>query len=124
MFYDRYQKPLFIVENGLGAVDKVEEDGSINDDYRINYLRDHLMQVEEAIADGVELMRYTTWGPIDLISVSTGEIKKEIWLYICGLRQRWQWNATEKKEEELLLVQESHRGKWRIFIIKERKTWD
>ncbi len=76
MFYDRYQKPLFIVENGLGAVDKVEEDGSINDDYRINYLRDHLMQVKEAIADGVELMGYTTWGPIDLISVSTGEIKK------------------------------------------------
>jgi 6-phospho-beta-glucosidase len=76
MLYDRYQKPLFIVENGLGAVDKVEEDGSINDDYRIEYLREHLIQTREAIADGVELMGYTTWGPIDLISVSTGEMKK------------------------------------------------
>ena len=57
-----YQKPLFIVENGLGAVDKVEDDGSINDDYRINYLRDHIVQMEEAIRDGVEIMGYTPWG--------------------------------------------------------------
>ncbi|AOS00329.1 aryl-phospho-beta-D-glucosidase BglH [Bacillus subtilis] len=74
--YDRYQKPLFIVENGLGAVDKVEEDGTIQDDYRINYLRDHLIEVREAIADGVELIGYTSWGPIDLVSASTAEMKK------------------------------------------------
>ncbi|MGW8264027.1 family 1 glycosylhydrolase, partial [Bacillus sp. LR--39] len=74
--YDRYQKPLFIVENGLGAVDVVEEDGSIQDDYRINYLRDHLKEVREAIADGVDLIGYTSWGPIDLVSASTAEMKK------------------------------------------------
>nr|WP_312291843.1 6-phospho-beta-glucosidase [Clostridium chromiireducens] len=74
--YDRYQKPLFIVENGLGAVDKVEEDGSINDDYRIEYLREHIKAMGEAIADGVELIGYTPWGCIDLVSASTGEMKK------------------------------------------------
>ena len=74
--YDRYQKPLFIVENGLGAIDAVNADDSVNDDYRIDYLRDHLVQVAEGIADGVELMGYTTWGPIDLVSASTGEMKK------------------------------------------------
>ncbi|MFG5559775.1 family 1 glycosylhydrolase, partial [Enterococcus faecalis] len=64
------------VENGLGAVDVVEEDGSIQDDYRINYLRDHLKEVREAIADGVDLIGYTSWGPIDLVSASTAEMKK------------------------------------------------
>jgi len=74
--YDRYQKPLFIVENGLGAVDKPEADGSINDDYRIAYLNDHLVQVREAIADGVEVLGYTSWGPIDLVSASKAEFSK------------------------------------------------
>ncbi|EGT5671402.1 6-phospho-beta-glucosidase, partial [Cronobacter dublinensis subsp. dublinensis] len=68
VLWDRYQKPLFIVENGLGAKDRVEADGSINDDYRIDYLNDHLVQVREAIDDGVEVMGYTSWGPIDLVS--------------------------------------------------------
>ena len=74
--YDRYQKPLFIVEHGLGAVDKVEEDGSINDDYRIKYLRKHIEQMKEGIKDGVELIGYTPWGCIDLVSASTGEMSK------------------------------------------------
>ncbi|KXZ13087.1 6-phospho-beta-glucosidase [Bacillus nakamurai] len=74
--YDRYQKPLFIVENGLGAVDQPEKDGSIQDDYRINYLRDHLIEARQAIADGVDLIGYTSWGPIDLVSASTAEMKK------------------------------------------------
>ncbi|ERK15152.1 MAG: 6-phospho-beta-glucosidase [Pantoea sp.] len=76
LLYDRYQKPLFIVENGLGAKDKVEADGSINDDYRIQYLNDHLVQVREAIEDGVEVMGYTCWGPIDLVSASKAEFSK------------------------------------------------
>jgi 6-phospho-beta-glucosidase len=75
-FYDRYQKPLFIVENGLGAYDKVEEDGSIHDTYRIDYLRQHIQQMKEAIKDGVDLMGYTSWGPIDLVSMSTSEMSK------------------------------------------------
>lgn len=75
--YDRYQVPLFCVENGLGAVDTVEEDGSINDDYRIDYLRKHMAEMKKAvIIDGVELMGYTPWGCIDLISAGTGEMKK------------------------------------------------
>ena len=75
--YDRYQKPLFIVENGLGAVDTVEADGSINDDYRIAYLKDHLREMQKAICqDGVECLGYTMWGCIDLVSLSTGEMRK------------------------------------------------
>ncbi|PSJ44710.1 6-phospho-beta-glucosidase [Zobellella endophytica] len=74
--WDRYQKPLFIVENGLGAKDVVEADGSIRDDYRISYLNAHLVQVAEAIKDGVEVLGYTSWGPIDLISASTAQMSK------------------------------------------------
>ena len=75
--YDRYEKPMFIVENGLGAVDTVEADGSIHDSYRIDYLRAHIEQMEKAVnEDGLPLMGYTTWGPIDLVSASTGEMKK------------------------------------------------
>ncbi len=76
MLWDRYQKPLFIVENGLGAKDKVEADGSINDDYRISYLNDHTVQAREAIDDGVELMGFTSWGPIDSVSASKAELSK------------------------------------------------
>ncbi|MCD7091725.1 glycoside hydrolase family 1 protein [Klebsiella quasipneumoniae] len=76
MLYDRYQKPLFIVENGLGAKDRLEADGSIQDDYRIDYLNDHLLQVAEALEDGVEILGYTSWGPIDLVSASTAEMSK------------------------------------------------
>jgi len=75
-FYDRYQLPLFIAENGLGAKDTVEEDGSILDDYRINYMHSHLKAAAEAISDGVELMGYTNWSCIDLVSASTGEFGK------------------------------------------------
>lgn len=76
-FWDRYQIPLFIVENGFGAVDTVEEDGSIHDSQRINYLREHIKEMEKAINyDGVELIGYTPWGIIDLVSFTTGEMKK------------------------------------------------
>ncbi len=78
--YDRYQKPLFIVENGLGAKDELVEnvmgEKTVEDDYRIEYLREHLIQVHEAIKDGIEVMGYTTWGCIDLVSASTAELKK------------------------------------------------
>ena len=75
--YDRYQKPLFIVENGLGAVDKVEADGSIHDPYRIDYMRKHIVEMEKAVnEDGLPLLGYTMWGPIDIVSASTGEMKK------------------------------------------------
>ncbi|MCG3723488.1 glycoside hydrolase family 1 protein [Vibrio cincinnatiensis] len=73
---DRYQLPLFIVENGLGAKDQLDDNGEIQDDYRIQYLNDHLYQVGEAIQDGVEVMGYTSWGPIDLVSASTAQMSK------------------------------------------------
>lgn len=74
--YNRYQIPMMVVENGLGAVDTVEADGSIHDDYRIDYLRGHIAEMKEAVADGVELIGYTPWGCIDLVSAGTGEMKK------------------------------------------------
>ena len=77
MLYDRYQKPLFIVENGLGANDVVEPDGSIHDSYRIDYMREHIKAMRDAVnLDGIPLMGYTCWGCIDLVSASTGEMKK------------------------------------------------
>jgi 6-phospho-beta-glucosidase len=74
--YARYQIPLMVVENGLGAYDELQEDGRIQDDYRINYIRSHIQQMKEAIKDGVELIGYTPWGCIDLVSASTGEMAK------------------------------------------------
>ena len=74
--YDRYQMPLFVVENGLGAYDTVEEDGSIHDNYRIEYYRAHIEEMAKAIENGVDLIGYTTWGCIDLVSASTGEMAK------------------------------------------------
>lgn len=78
-FWDRWQKPLFIVENGLGARDElVEVDGvkTVIDDYRIAYLNDHLVQVGEAITDGVNVLGYTSWGCIDIVSASTAQLSK------------------------------------------------
>ncbi|MBU9819236.1 glycoside hydrolase family 1 protein [Rahnella sp. BCC 1045] len=83
--YDRYEKPLFIVENGLGAVDKPDENHFIADDYRINYLRQHIAVMAEAIEDGVDLMGYTPWGCIDLVSMSTGEMSKRYGLIYVDL---------------------------------------
>ncbi len=76
MMYDRYQKPLFLVENGLGAKDEINEQGEINDDYRISYLREHIKAMADAIDDGIPVIGYTSWGCIDLVSASTGEMSK------------------------------------------------
>jgi 6-phospho-beta-glucosidase len=75
--YDRYQKPLFIVENGLGAIDIPDENGYVADDYRIDYLKKHVQALKDAVEiDGVELLGYTTWGCIDLVAASTGQMSK------------------------------------------------
>lgn len=74
--YDRYQIPLFNCENGLGAFDTLNEDGTVHDDYRIDYLKAHIKAMSEALDEGVDLMGYTTWGSIDIVSASTGEIRK------------------------------------------------
>lgn len=79
-YWDRYQKPLFIVENGLGAIDRPEQDAKgnvvIHDTYRIAYIQEHLLQAAEAIQDGVQLLGYTAWGCIDLVSAGTAQMKK------------------------------------------------
>lgn len=74
--YDRYHLPLFVVENGIGAKDVVEEDGSIHDSYRIDYFKQHFIEMEKAIDMGAEVIGYTSWAPIDLISVSTNQMSK------------------------------------------------
>ncbi|MEK5040325.1 6-phospho-beta-glucosidase [Sporosarcina sp. FSL K6-3457] len=74
--YDRYQKPLFVVENGLGAIDELNANGEVHDEGRIEYLQKHLIEMSEAIEDGVDIIGYTSWGPIDIVSASTGEMKK------------------------------------------------
>ena len=75
--YDRYHKPLWIVENGIGWSDEVKADGSIHDGYRIDYLRKNIQSMEDAVElDGVDLMGYTMWGCSDLVSAGTGEMRK------------------------------------------------
>lgn len=74
--YDRYKKPLFVAENGIGAKDVVEEDGKIHDAYRIEYFRSHFVEMAKAIDEGVEVFGYTSWAPIDLISASTNQMSK------------------------------------------------
>lgn len=74
--YDRYQMPIMVVENGLGARDVIEPDGKIHDTYRIDYLRRHILAMREALEDGVDLIGYTPWGCIDLVSAATGQYSK------------------------------------------------
>ena len=76
VYWDRYQKPIYITENGLGAYDKVEEDGSVHDQYRIDYLKTHIEQMKESVRDGVDLRGYYPWGPIDIVSCSSSEMEK------------------------------------------------
>ncbi|KAI4451643.1 6-phospho-beta-glucosidase BglA [Eubacterium plexicaudatum ASF492] len=74
---DRYRKPLFVSENGLGAVDVPDRNGYVEDDYRIDYMRAHIREMKKAVdEDGVDLMGYTSWGCIDLVSASSGEMRK------------------------------------------------
>lgn len=75
--YDRYQKPLFVVENGLGAIDVLTPERTVEDDYRIDYLKTHIQAMIQAVEeDGVDVMGYTSWGCIDLVSATTGEMSK------------------------------------------------
>lgn len=97
--YDRYEKPLFIVENGLGAYDKVEADGSIHDQYRIDYLRQHILEMKEAIKDGVELIGYTSWGPIDLVSMSTSEMSKRYGFIYVDLDDNGEGTLSRSKKD-------------------------
>ena len=111
-FWDRWQKPLFIVENGLGAKDElVEVDGvkTVLDDYRIAYLNDHLVQVGEALADGVDLMGYTTWGPIDLVGREHRPAVQAVRVHLRRPQRRRHRHPRPVQEEVLRLVRRGHR---------------
>ncbi len=97
--YDRYQIPIMIVENGLGAVDEVSPDGAIHDPYRIDYMRQHIEQMKEAIYDGVDLIGYTCWGCTDLVSASTGEMKKRYGLIYVDKHDDGSGNFDRKKKD-------------------------
>lgn len=98
--YDRYQVPLFVVENGLGAKDQIEKDGSINDDYRISYLKKHIEAIEAAVnEDGVDLIGYTPWGLIDLVSASTGEMSKRYGFIYVDLDDEGNGTLERKKKK-------------------------
>ena len=99
-FYSRYQKPLMVVENGLGASDKVEVDGSIYDSYRIDYLRAHIEQMDKAInEDGVDLIGYTPWGCIDLVSASTGEMEKRYGFIYVNIQDDGSGDASRSRKD-------------------------
>ena len=97
--YDRYQIPIMIVENGLGAIDEITEDGQIHDDYRIDYMRQHIEQMKEAIYDGVDLIGYTCWGCTDLVSASTGEVKKRYGLIFVDKYDDGTGDMSRKKKD-------------------------
>ncbi|MGM0155710.1 6-phospho-beta-glucosidase [Enterococcus sp. AZ178] len=103
--YDRYQKPVFVVENGLGAVDTVEKDG-IHDTYRIDYLRQHIDAMSGAIDDGIDLMGYTPWGCIDLVSASTGEMSKRYGFIYVDLDDQGQGTANRMKKDSFSWYQQ------------------
>ncbi|MFS2223900.1 6-phospho-beta-glucosidase [Pantoea sp. B65] len=99
MMYDRYQKPLFLVENGLGAKDEINPQGEINDDYRISYLREHIKAMADAIDDGIPVIGYTSWGCIDLVSASTGEMSKRYGFVYVDRDDRGQGSLTRTRKK-------------------------
>ncbi|GKW15000.1 6-phospho-beta-glucosidase [Pectobacterium carotovorum subsp. carotovorum] len=99
MMYDRYQKPLFLVENGLGAKDEINAQGEIDDDYRISYLREHISAMADAIGDGIPVIGYTSWGCIDLVSASTGEMSKRYGFIYVDRDDRGEGTLARKKKK-------------------------
>ena len=97
--YDRYHKPLWIVENGLGYRDVLKDDGTIDDDYRIDYFRSHFKAIGDAIANGVEVMGYTSWGCIDIVSASTSQMSKRYGFIYVDLDDYNQGNYERTKKK-------------------------
>ncbi|MDD8048449.1 MAG: family 1 glycosylhydrolase [Thomasclavelia sp.] len=97
--YDRYQIPLFDVENGLGAHDKVEADGAIHDSYRIDYLRGHIKSLMKAREEGVNIFGYTTWAPIDLVSFTTGQMDKRYGFIYVDMNDKGQGDLHRSKKD-------------------------
>ena len=110
LIYDRYNKPLFDVENGLGAFDKVEEDGSIHDPYRIDYHRQHIKAMEEAVAEGVDLRGYTVWGFMDLVSFTTGQIEKRYGMIYVDMDDKGSGTLERKKKDSFWYIQKVYKS--------------
>lgn len=117
--YERYQKPLFIVENGLGAKDCLTADGQINDDYRIEYLNDHLVQLFEALQDGVDVIGYTSWGPIDLISASKAEVDKRYGFIHVDLHQDGSGTLTRTRKQSFYWYKSIIESRGRTLVNKK-----
>ncbi len=116
--YDRYQKPLFIVENGLGEIDKADENGYVEDDYRIEYLQTHFAEIKKAVEiDKIPVIGYTMWGGVDLVSLSTGEMKKDMdgSMLILVI---WSRNRKKDTKEIILLDERIFTNKWRKYKIE------
>jgi len=104
--YDRYQKPLFVIENGMGEVDQKEADGSVHDTYRIQYLKDHFKQIRDAInIDHVPCFGYTMWGPIDLVSLGTGEMKKRYGFVYVDMDDKGNGSLARSKKDSFAWMQ-------------------
>ena len=105
LLWDRYQMPIFIAENGLGAIDKVTPDGQIHDEYRIDYLKSHIKEMREAILDGVEVFGYASWGPIDIVSCSQGEMSKRYGYIYVDLDDRGNGSGRRLKKDSFFWYQ-------------------
>ena len=104
--YDRYQLPLFVVENGLGARDTVEADGRIHDSYRIDYMSAHIKAMREAVKDGVDLRGYTMWGPIDIVSNGTGQMSKRYGIVYVDLDDDGNGTGNRSKKDSFAWYQQ------------------
>ena len=104
--YDRYRKPLFIAENGIGIVDEISPDGKIHDAERISYLKDHLKALKESIEDGCDILGYTWWGPIDIVSAGTGEMKKRYGFIYVDRDNEGNGTLERKKKDSFSAYQE------------------
>ena len=101
-----YEKPIIIVENGLGAADVLNEDGTVHDDYRIDYCRKHIEEMANAIANGVDLRGYTPWGVIDLISAGSGEMKKRYGFIYVDRQQNGQGTLNRYRKDSFYWYKE------------------
>lgn len=98
-YYDRYQCPIYITENGFGMFDTLTEDKQVHDDYRIDYLREHVLAIKEAILDGVDVRGYYPWGPIDIVSCSSSEMEKRYGFIYVDLNNRLEGSANRYKKD-------------------------
>ena len=114
--YDRYQLPIFVVENGLGAYDTIDEDGKVRDSYRIDYLRSHIEQMHEAVLDGVDLRGYTPWGCIDLVSAGTGEMRKRYGFIYVDKHDDGTGTMARSKKDSFYWYKKIYRNECGVFI--------